>query len=571
VKLELSPIRRREAWLIAGIAALYLSLWISLPKPFFWGIDNGVKYQGMLAFSQTGRIEVPLAGTPFGLNPSYRAVPPPFSTTDEDHQLPVFSVLFIVLGGILLKLFGAVGPFVLPLVGGLGLLAACWLLWVRQRGQHDGRVYLAIVGVGTPFLFYSLELWEHTLAAAFVTLTFALLSQRREGRDRATHHGGVYLAGVALAVGAAMRTEVLAILVTLLIFWKFTNRSTNSGIRFFSGFFTMALLVFGVNYWQTGVIVPLHIITNLQMSSNASIFVFGLTRMQNFYAAIIEGFSPNLWSVVGVVPLVLLMIWRGWRNEDGWWPYAVGSLIVVEFLYLGLAIVSPNRIDYSSWSGGLLWVTPFAAMGLMPLNGERRKFWKLIWLVSVVFVLFASALIPTLKGIHWGPRMILVVVPLIVLVATARAQRWWEHYPKCRAVIVTLVVISIINQGYSFSLLATQRNSNAALNTWVASQPPQVVVTPLWWLAGDCAVESYKRPWLSLFGDATVSTVVDSLAAHSVASFGFLEMPPFVPTEIWNRMGLRQSNVQSFDYLDKQIRWTRIDITLDSPAPASGG
>jgi len=570
LKFELSPIRRREAWTVAGIAALYLLIWIFLPVPSFWGLDSGIKYQGIRAFAETGSIGVPFAGREFGIDPAQRSLPHPFSVYRDGTQTPVFSTLFMMIGGALHFLFGARGAFLLSLIGGWGVLAASWLLWSRQRGGHDGIPFLLAVGLGSPLVFYSLTLWEHSIAAALTTLGFAYISVRREGSERARHHEGTLLAGICIGFAAAFRTEAVIIPPILLIFWRFTNRSGDSAMKFLFGVGIAAITTVAINVWMTGEVFPLHLLSNIPRSQ-VTTFAVVATRVQNIYALLIEGFDRNALSFLLIIPLLLLTFWRTWRTEQSWWPYMLTALILVAGLHFWFGFKAPNRIAYAGVSGGLLWVSPLAALALFPLQGERRRVWALIWSTIAVFILTVSAFFPGVKGIHWGPRMIVVVIPLIMLLAVTRAQRWWEHYASAKPVIIALFIIAILNQGYSVALLTGQRVANDRLNDEAAAIGDEPVLTPLWYLPGDCGVASFGKPWFLVSRGTEVPEVLDKLKNAGFKRFSYIEGEDAVPESEWNGIGVRKFGEAPLPPVKLGYTRTRLEFIEGWSKPREGG
>lgn len=563
MKFEFTPVRRREAGIIAGIAALYLLIWILLPKPSFWGLDSGIKFQGMQSFAEHGTIELPDRGIEYNFPPEYRSLPNPFSLKRDNTQTPVFSTVFMVLGGIFQRLFGGWGPFLLPLFGGWFALYAAWLLWIKQRGMHDGNAYLILVGLGTPLMFYSLELWEHTIATALITLAFVYLPTRSGEGSHRDHHHGVLLSGILIALAALFRTEAGAIFAIALIFWRLTNRSNNSALRFVFGGLIVAVPGMIINYWLTGEPYPLQLLSNILYRPLNNIFDLAITRAQNLYVLTLQGFDENLFSVFGIIPLLSLPFWRSWRNERGWWPYVFAALLGVGVFYFWKSISAPNRIGYTVVSGGLFWVTPFVALALTPLKGERRKFWQFSWAIWALFVLVVASFFPSVIGVHWGPRMVLVVLPLALLIAVTRAQRWWEHYEAARPIIGLLFVGSIVAQLYSVTILSSQRIENAALNKWAAAANPNPVITNLWWMPGDCSIASYKQPWFINKYAEDIIFSINSFRKAGVERFSFIETPPYVSDGAWIRFGAQRVGDDKFSRGKHGYRRTILEITAN--------
>ncbi|MBM3329099.1 MAG: hypothetical protein FJY67_06450 [Calditrichaeota bacterium] len=532
----LAPLRRRELATVAILAALFLLLWLALPKGAFWGIDSGLKYAGSAAFAQSGSIALPYDGATFDALGKHRPIPLPFSVMEDGKMIPTFPVLFMVLGGVLHFFLGRIGPFLLPLIGGWLMLVAAWILWQRQRTEHDGRLYLVLVGAGSPLLFYSLSLWEYSIAAALVTLSVAYTSGRR-GLDRERRHRDLLIGGIFIGLACGFRSEAAIWVAVTLLLWKNVGHSWNSAGRYLAGMALALVPCALLNIWQTGHPLPLHIGANYVNYDILGILRLILTRAHNLHVLFFKGFDNNLWSLGGLIPLLVLVFWGGWRREEGIW-IVIGLFLVAAFgWYYSGYLMAGNPVAYTVKSGGLLWVAPMAGLALLPFRGERRKFWRLMLSGSILYALLVAGLAPTVRGVHWGPRFLVPILPLILIVAATRAQRWWRRYESARPILILLVVLSIITQGLSFHLLQRALRNNQALDRWVASTGSEVSLTTIWWLPGDVALQSAYRPWYLTDRGDRLGEVVAELRKRGVKRFNSYERPPYISEEFWWRTG----------------------------------
>src|SRR5262249_44673077 len=88
----------------------------------------------------------------------------PFFAVHGDHSHAVTSELFPLLTAPLLRLFGLRGLYVLPAIG---LILAVFGCAAMGAALDPGRSVLAtavVAALATPWFFYGLEFWEHTLA-----------------------------------------------------------------------------------------------------------------------------------------------------------------------------------------------------------------------------------------------------------------------------------------------------------------------------------------------------------------------------------------------------------------------
>ena len=221
-------------------------------------------------------------------------------------------------------------------------------------------------------------------------------------------------------------------------------------------------------------------------------------------------------------------------------------LFVTGSAYLYKAGMSPDRISYTMSSGGLFWVVPFAALGIRHMRSRNRGFWKLVWISPLIYTVFVLVLGPIVKGVHWGPRLCLEIMPFLLITASLRAYKWWRNYKSTRVVIIILVMSSVFNQFYSFDMLLYARNDNARLNEWTAAMKDEVVLTNVWWLSGDCALVSDQQEWYYTPRGGVVNRVVLKLREKGLQQFIFYEVEPLVSKDKWGEIGVEVIGTQEF-------------------------
>lgn len=535
--IEPTPERRRETVTVIALASLYLVLWTVLPKPSFWGLDNGFKFQGSKAFAETGSIHVPYTGIDFDPKGEYRPMVFPFGVIRDGEQIPVFSPVFMILTGIMIKIFGSIGAFILPLLGGWATLLAAWYMWIRYRAKRDGRIFLIVLGLGSPLLFYSMTLWEHSWAMALATLSVALLGRGIEWRKSPVHIES-FLSGLLLAVATALRTEALLWALIMLLLWRYTDRNWRSFWRYFAGLLIGIPIIVLINFLTTGEPFPLHLTTNLFTSQTTSFQSVLITRAKNIFVALMEGFRSPHWSVIGLIPLLIIGLWSDWRREKNHWKWIAPGAFAAWSGYIYVAFTSANRAGYTSRCGGLFWVIPFIVLSILYLRGERRKFWRMIWMGAYLYLIFALIFSPYTRGVHWGPRFVLLVIPFLLMIASTRAQRWWQRYKPARPIVVLLLLMSIVNQLYSYVVLYEQKSTTAAMNEWVCDLGPDPVLTPIFWLSGDASLCSYGTPWFLTTRIDRVQTVIEVLKSKGIERFNFIQNADYIKDTDWRKLGV---------------------------------
>lgn len=548
--------RKREYHLFLAMAFIYLVLWLLVPKPAFWGVDNGFKYQGMKSFAERGSFQIPYKGIDIDPNGQLRPIMKPFGVFNGQSQIPVFSAVFMLIGSVFYLVFGKIGPWLIPLFGGWLTLFAAWFLWIRHKRKEDGRLFLIMLGFGSPLLFYSLTLWEHSLAMACVVLAFSLVARSKEETNNKFDIRNSSIAAILLTLAVMLRTESVIWIPIVIMFWKFTKRSRTSGHVFLFVSVIGLFLVLQINKLLTGIAIPLHVLSNMagyryvgfrgwnSMTIDWSTVI--INHIQVFYSLVFEGFGSDIISIIGLIPLLVVVLWRKWRRNRLYSIVAAVVIFVAGVVYLVKSGVSTNRISYTMSSGGLLWVVPFAALGIRHLRSRNRGFWKLIWISPLVYIVLVLVWAPLINGVHWGPRLGLEILPFMLITASLRAYKWWRNYKSTRALIVILAALSIINQLYSYDILLYARHDNAKLNAWTEAMRDEVVLTNVWWLSGDCALVSDQQEWYHTPRGENVRMVVSNLRKRGLQQFVFYEIEPLIPNDKWGDIGVEIIGTQEF-------------------------
>jgi len=568
---EVNSVRRKEARIVIALIVLYLAIWIMLPKPSFWGLDNGFKFQGAVAFANTGQLKVPYSGADFDPGGGFRPMPPPFGEFDGAAQIPVFPVLFMILSGVFYKIFGTAGPYLLPLLGGWLCILSGWFMWIRFRPDYDGSAYLIILALGSPLLFYSMTLWEHSIATALVTLSFAFLIQNQQlQEDSNPRVREVTVAGFLIALATAFRTEAIFWVAVPLFFWRSTERNYQDIGRYMIGLAAGLVGLMLLNHVMTGKIYPLHILSNIDQNPFFSYKHIFYTRLYNLHILLTAGFK-DVWfkSLILLLPLLVTVMWRGWRRERDWGYYLAGFIFILWVFYFYSMIKNLNLSIYPVKTGmmntgGLLWIVPFAVLSLLPIKSKRLpRYWRIFWLSPIIYIIIIAAFTPTVWGVHWGPRFIVTALPILLIVGSVRAQRWWHRYSITKIIVIVLVVISIINQFYSYGVLMKIRNNNVVLNRWVArtgSEPSIVHGRMMWYMPGDLSLLSDHLPWYIIWKDSRFGLVIDALRKRGTKSFDFYEKPPYKDSEFWWKVGAEPMETEYFLDGDPTLRRVRLKI-----------
>jgi len=283
---------------------------------------------------------------------------PPFVYDIFNRHYLAFPFVFPLLSAPFYAFFGFRGLYVIPLV-------STWLLWFafllacRRMGLGSTSTSFALAALifSSPLSMYSAMYWEHTLA---VLLAFGGMAIALAPPSRAAARGWVILGGVVAGLSVWLRPELvcLAGITVVMLYASFKLRSVLEE----RAAFVISLLATIVLFWGFNMVVYHH--------------PLGAHSFQ-----VLEGF----WLHRRVA--------RSFRIFE--------SLSVDLFSYFPIAFFPVAGILLSLWS---------KRVGLTAST-------KILFWTCALFIPLAALMLPNDGGKQWGPRYLLILMPIISLLA----------------------------------------------------------------------------------------------------------------------------------------------------------
>jgi hypothetical protein len=227
-----------------------------------------------------------------------------------------------------------------------------------------------------------------------------------------------------------------------------------------------------------------------------------------------------------LVVLVASLVVRGQaaRRRLGW--VALGLLLGAA---LGVSLFRPGQFQTA-----LVITVPAVLLGLVPAyereqHSHAGRLGVLLLRFALVFALLCwIARLPD-GGAQWGPRLLLPIIPLLVLVGLQRVAGWFER-PETRAIGVGLVGAAFLltHQGILSELeglrqLRAFNASNHAVLTTVAQSGERVIITDVVYAPYLLAQIFYEdRLIYRVDSGAELDALLAQLEQHNIHSFYYL-------------------------------------------------
>jgi hypothetical protein len=518
----------------AVVAVQLVLVWAVLsPRTFFSG-DPGVKYLQAVSAAQSGWRDLSLRNPAAEIDPDRRF--DAFALSQVNHRgtaAPTYGEYaesFTLPASVAWALFGTRGLYLVPLLASLGTMLATYRL-SRRTAPRAAWVAPLLVGACSPMLFYSVDLWEHTLATMFSTaavLWFVAGTTAFDLRRCA-------LAGLAFGAAMAVREELFGFAPAILVALAWVERRRwLPAVAVMAATAPLALLPqWGLKWMHTGHLVrrPLEFAFRSRVAGD----IASLATLPSWHSAVelLVPLSPTWWLLLAVLGAARL---TAPRTPPRW----------CSALLLGLAGV------VAVWaSADVLWLTwksqrPVAVLAAFPVTlflcflpprtaaadgaaREVRQLLAIAFVYAATVCLSAPFTLVTVPagGAQWGPRFLMPLYPLLaVAIAFALERRtdWTARVAAApRRLAATFAVLAAASAALQAQSIRDLYHAKAGYERLVraieAVDPNGVVATDLWWFPSVTAAVLYEHPTVLVDsgGNGALPELLPRLPAHGVA------------------------------------------------------
>ena len=494
----------RPGWAVLLVALVWVATLALLPRDGFWVVDNGSKYLQVLAAVRSGGASVAIEWPGRAIDPGFETnpIPFPYSLVQDGEIHYVSPPAFALASALPYRLLGTSGLYLLPLAGGIALLAALSALGrhlALSPGARAGGVLLA--GLATPVWFYSVSFWEHALAASLgvgaLAAGFGYVSSERAGAPRM---GRLAACAALAALGVWLRTDLyllLPVLLLVLLAQVPRERRLDAAVRFAAAALAALLPLWLLNWRYTGGPMGIH---------GASVLAYEegiLGHLRGRGAVLHNLFVASHWRRGLSLPLALPYLALFAANpavEPRWFRRALPLAALVGSVGFAVTLWGYRTSPHGPlWqvlhANGLFAVAPVLALAFLrprgATAGARERWW--LWLLMLAYALLYALAAPVLStaGVHWGARFLLLLYPPMALLAAGNLAEWLARRERRlgagAAALVLAVLLSAGAQVWSVTLLRRAQGFSERFTAAVARRPEAVVVSPSWRIGQELA------------------------------------------------------------------------------------
>jgi hypothetical protein len=457
--------RWRLVWLgaILALGALGAAL---PPHGFFVG-DSGAKYLQAHAIAENADWPKIIRYPGVALDPQRRLVA--WDLVPRGAGLTaVYPFLFALVTALPIWLAGDRLLLLPAAIGGLVAASCAAGLARRLAAEHRACQHPAVFLLATPLAFYSLVVWEHSVAAATMLAAVLLLVKPEEGEGSPGRwFGGGLLFGTALW----LRTEMIFMLplLALPLVQRTATRLRSTGIVLAgaAGGLTAGLLLqrLVIGEWA-----PIHVI------ASAALHAGRLGRVEARLATLHALYLPDPWLALALAALLAALALTpilGSRRATlatvaGAASMGVGLLAV--FLAPAVRLLSGAKPTLAlPFSAALpAWVVLTALPVMLAPTGDRRPLGRvraLIGFTVVAAVIGELVALPMFGEYQWGPRYLLTPLLLLVALEVSAGGARSSGNAGRRTAIGVAIAAGVILQCLGLGLLRHAARGNADLVT----------------------------------------------------------------------------------------------------------
>ncbi len=469
--------RSSEVLALAGTTLIVSVVIIATqPRDVFWGTDSGARYIQMRTFLRTG-----------GMAIEHRFPLGHHFVTIRGKTYSMWSPTFALAASPFYTAFGLPGLFVLPIAGTLLLIA---LLPMLTNGSIAANGILVVFG--TPFLWYSVVFWEHTLAAAIAVAAFLLAERERP-----------LLAGLLAGISTLLREEGYIVIAAVALAMLFTRRAPRQVMLFAAGALMPLIPWWAVNWTLFGNPLGLHAAIYSSIARGG--------KLSNFFPFLFEFSSVRPANILLVLPAIVLIALSPFRIPS---PIRVTLFAMTAAGFAALTFLllrSAAPIRETLYLQGLFPAIPFSAamfLSIPQLWNERR--FRLVTVAGGI-LLTTLAVNQSDFGVLWGSRHYLWLVPLIIVMAAESLA----HKDSLIAIgaAAVLLGVSFTIQFEGIGILRSKLRFSERVLQAVRNDPADVVLTDVFWIPEDLGTAFFEKNFGVVRSDGELATALN-VAGH---------------------------------------------------------
>ncbi|MDI6785968.1 MAG: hypothetical protein QMD92_04580 [bacterium] len=511
----------------------YLTIY-TLPSNTFFTMDNSIRFIHVQSILQNNFKDIYIKYPGEHLDPNFQFFPirPPWKTLDlhifikNQKAYSMHPIAFPFLSTYFYKLFGYNGLYLIPILSSLVSLILIYLLANKIIPQYS-LFSLLIMGLCSPLFFYSLLFWEYTLSIMISLLIFYLFCN-----NKAPSKFLYLFIGILLGINSWIRIEtiILSIIIPFTFYFIYPKNTLNTrNVIFLIVGFTLSILpLILYNHWLYGSAISAHnkyVIKNVSDVQSISSFYSMLhDKLINFYRLWFNGAVSRINNAILFIltfAIFLFSIVQKYKK--------ILLFLLILFLLNSLYICYRNYLHCITFITGLIPVVPYIIFILLVikklLQDNHTKYIKFILFSSLSYILFTSIIADSDGGNQWGPRYLLSVLPILIILSLYSLSiiKSSSSHPKIyQGIFFLLCLFSFFIQCAGFNLLFQGKKSQLVQLKTLENIKSKVVVSYSFGFSTENASLFYKKHFFWVKDQDSLEKLLSLFVKNKINNFCFV-------------------------------------------------
>lgn len=441
--------------------------------------------------------------------------------------------------------FGTVGIVVVSALGGLLTAAGVYKIAKLAQIRHSLLAFWATI-LATPLFFYSLHLWDHSLAVAcavwgIYSASWGLMNKK---------WWGIYLAGIILAFGMGQRPEMYLFAITLVISLLIVSWPRwQTLLPFGAGGLTGIIPIWWLQWRWFGHPLGMAVAPHLLDYARPDQYVFNCqgpvnsVRVSRFLLYIgshnYRSFIAALLVILGMFLLIFVLRVPQWQRPLPLW---------IAFILTMTGYLIWGNMIWRNILPGLITTFPLLGFSLVYLDKpkeDRRRIhpiYQLSLLTTVLFIIGMLLFWPAYGGDHWGARYLLPAYPLLIFLAFyvyETYERRGKLQKSLRAIGGSLLLLTIVLQLMGIRHIFVSQKYNRSIYQAIDTLPTETIITNHPFLPTTLISLWDRKTFLYVNDESDIETLITRMAENEISQFAFIslqDLPLSVPEQVGDIM-----------------------------------
>jgi len=390
---------------------------------------------------------------------------------------------------------------------------------------------VALMGFGTPLLFYAASFWEQTPALLFSSLAlFFSLKVLTGGKSNCTNF---LLAGFMLGLSTMLREEGYVILAALSCGFLLCGQWRRLPLLM-AGWGLVMMPVWIFQYFHYGSIFGAHAAVYSGLAGTLSPVSLIAAKLKNFYVYLFCFGGDSRLTILLVSPFIIASLAGFFKREFRLRRPLVGILLWLcagsGFVMLVRLLLSHTPVFDCIFTQALFTGTPFLVfflLGILSLLSSTRIELRFASAFCVAYILGACLLLnQSDMGIIWGARHFLALFPFLLPLCLIVWDKISPDNEKRKIVFSSaffLIALSVLIQCHGLRTLFLKLEASAALKTAIEASPQgDPVLSDIFWLPEEMGTLFHKRVFLQVNTKHGLAEALQTLKDSGIRSFTML-------------------------------------------------